>query len=48
LKGDDHTAEKALLILVSIIAAVGLFYVLAALACSISGSQGKMVIQNEF
>lgn len=38
IKGDKKTAEQALLILLAIIAAVGLLYLVAALACSLSCS----------
>jgi len=46
LKGDTHTAEKILLILLSIVVAVGLFYLVAGLACSLScsGAEGLAVI----
>ncbi|MDP4218072.1 MAG: hypothetical protein Q8927_17855 [Bacteroidota bacterium] len=43
--GDKHAAEKALLIIASIVAAIGLLYLLAGLACEIScsGSTGLAI-----
>jgi hypothetical protein len=45
LSGNKKGAEKALLIILTIIVAVGLFYLLAALACSIScsGAEGAAI-----
>jgi hypothetical protein len=45
VSGDKHTAAKALLIIASIAVALGLLYVLAAVACSIScsGSPGLAI-----
>jgi hypothetical protein len=46
LKGDNYTAAKAILILTTIVAAVGLAYLLAGLACSLScsGAQGLAIL----